>query len=280
MIVPVGGGEKKNISFKKALECNNDINKLNSIHPKQVLSFENYKVSNDSCICTVSFDAVEDNIPVFKEVEFNLNYPTTEESVLKVFNNMTKTAIFRKYKDIFNVNVVRTQRINNKRVFLFVYNIKFDYETKRGTKREDTRIIISKCKIDNVTSYFKSIIENYNLKFPYRKILNVSLKDIEETNIADIKILKKLSSLDPKDKSRIIINESNEGVVILNKISAQYKTDRGKIKTSDFILPLAGYTQEKRLTNQEIENLINQNKQRKVSNVKILDTKALMFIKL
>lgn len=183
-------------------------------------------------------------------------------------------------KQVISLENKLTKEEKADRFCLYVYNISFSYKTQRGSIREDRRIIITNDKIIDIEEHFKYIMQIYNQKYPYRAFNDINVISSKESNISDIEALKELYKLDYKEKSRILINESKEGVITLNKININYKTDRGANKESIFIMPLVGYKQKRNLTNIEIQNLINENKRRKISNVKILDIKHLTFIKL
>ena len=262
-------------------------NKLKSYHPKQILDFESYTVypKANKYICNISFKAnlIDEGERTYC-IEFPLNYEPSKEDALTEFSKILNTKRFLGYSNITEINVEDISSAYSKeaRKFLYVGKVNFNYSTKRGISKEDSRIFILDIKPNEyeLILEFDKWVNSYNSKYPYRALENISVNKTLISSIADIKLLDEINSLELNDRKRILINKTNNRNVLLNQVSVEYYTDKNKRKISDFILPIAAYSLENKISNSEMQNLININKQRKVSNVKILDMTALTFIKL
>lgn len=183
---------------------------------------------------------------------------------------------------LYYLDTANNQDIEKDKEYLYFYKITFSYKTNKGNDKEDIRLYILDKLVskEDISELFFSKLMEFNEKYKYRAISDLFIKEVETSNISNFKTLSYIKNINNKDKKRILVNLSSKSCVVFHSIKVKYTTERGSIKKSNFILNLSGYGIKNKVTNKEISYLINQNKQRKVSNVKILDTHYLGFIKL
>lgn len=279
---------KKKISFSEIMKRQDEDNWLlaKNIHPKQVLSYENYVVKSISNThnCKVNFKCNCENTTKDMTVEFSLDYKPTEEDFKSEFKRITNTNRFKNYNNIIfkSIESCTAAIAPEERIFLYIGKVKFNYITKKGNENEDIRIFILNYKPtkEQLVAEFESWIKGFNEKYSYRELKIKNILNVTISSIADIKLLDEIKNMELKDKKRVLVNKTNESNVLISKLSVKYTTDKNKRKDGVFLLPIATIAIKNNISNKEIENLININRQRKVSNAQILDTKVLSVIKL
>lgn len=289
MILETNGGKRpEKFSASSILKRQAELkwSAAKQFHPKQVLSFTDYEISPSikSCNCIVDFTSITDNSSVKKTIEFSTTYKPTIEEAKSELLKIAKTNKFSGDSELTDINVREITPLYNteKRKFLHIGKIKFSYNTSRGKAKEDIRIfILNHAPSENdLINEFNLWISNYNEKYPYRALLNCKIISITISSISDISILDEIKNLSLKDKKRVIVNRTTESHITLNKTSVEYTTDKNKKRKGEFLIPIATIAMENQFTNKEVQDLINNNRQRKVSNVKILGTNVLSIISL
>lgn len=161
-----------------------------------------------------------------------------------------------------------------------VGKVEFSYVTKHGKHTKDIRMFILNyaASEDDINNEFEQWIAVYNHKYSYRALLNHKISNISIYNLNDKKILNEIQNFDNKSKKRIIINKCNENNIIVFQVKTEYVTERQKKKESIFALPIMTSNVQIQLDNKYMLDVINSNRQRKVLNVKILNTTALAHI--
>ena len=283
-----GGKEPKKLSASNILKRQAEQNWLiaKQFHPKQVLSFVDYEISPSikSCNCVIDFTSITENSLENKTIEFSTTYRPTIEEAKSELLKIAKTNKLSNYSELTDINVREITPLYNseKRKFLHIGKIKFSYNTSRGKSKEDIRIFVlnHKPSDNDLINEFNLWISNYNEQYPYRALLNHEIISVVISSISDISTLDEIKNLGLKDKKRVIINRTTESHITLNKTSVEYTTDKNKKRKGEFLIPIATIAMENQFTNNEFQDLINNNRQRKVSNVKILGTNVLSVISL
>lgn len=158
--------------------------------------------------------------------------------------------------------------------------VDFNYVTKHGKATKDIRIFILNYEAneEDIKNEFEKWIVEYNDKYSYRALLNHEINSISIFDLNNKKILSELKELDIKSKNRIIINKCHENNIIIFQVKTEYISDRQKRKESVFALPMLTSNVQVNLNDKYVSDIVNNNRQRKVLNVKILSTKALALI--
>ena len=168
------------------------------------------------------------------------------------------------------------------RIHLHIGKVIFTYTTNRGVSKSDTRIFILNYKPteEDIRKEFSEWINNYNDSHNYRPLLNHKIEEIYLSSIGDIKILKEINNLKEKDKKRIVVNRTKNNYITIRKYIVEYTTDRNKRRKGEFLIPFAHMFPGNTVWSIEVKDMINFNRQRKVSNAKILDSQSMSLIRL
>ena len=183
----------------------------------------------------------------------------------------------KSFKGVNNLKMERT--------YLHIGKVSFEYTTNRGTQKSDIRIFMLDYKPteEDVRKEFDEWINNYNDSHHHRPLLNHQVTEIYLSSIGDTKILNEIRNLEAKDKKRIIvnntpINNTSRNYITIDRYEVEYTTDRNKRRKGEFLIPIAGLYPDFKIWGIEIRDMINSNRQRKVSNVKILGTYNMSLI--
>lgn len=282
----------RKFSYKDYMQRQNNFlwSELKKFHPKQILEFTTYEAKQFKNIynCFVDFTFKDNDNICYEKLTFSLNYEPTKEDI---YNESFKILKKNKNSDIIKSVLLNGANYspvykNEIRRFLYIGKVYFNYTTIRGaiknSFKEDYRIFILDYKPTNedLQNEFNSWLKDYNLKFPYRSLLEVSILKTDVSSISNISILEEIKSLSLKDKNRVFINKTDLNNILFVKFSLEYTNDRNKRLSGVFLLPIATINLENNISDKEIETIVNLNRHRKVSNVKILDTTVLGYINL
>lgn len=272
-------------NFSEALSKKREMmwTEIKKTHPKQFLYFESYTAHPDRIdyACEVKFSCIENGCTVGKTMEFQKSFKPTKKGILKEIEESRLGDKIRNFNTvIINDIVITPVEKSVARLAISISKVTFRYRTLRGNVKSDQRIILLDNKADSeeVAKEFNSYIAAYNAKNPHRAIIDISISEIESYNINNMRGLSLLKDLSNKEKSRILINKTNQKSIIIFEVKSNYTTNREAKKESTFMLPMVTCSVEAKFSDDEIVELIKNNKARKVSNVQILGTKSLYNI--